>query len=107
MAINLTTGLTDVRAARECKLAVGTRFYYGGDQCNDSAVGTITKIERDTFGTHLRVTYDNGRKTTLEACSFSPVYLGHGGTRFVTLEAYNTFQRERYRQLNMTWEDEA
>ena len=77
------------------ELTPGTRIYYGGDMANMPETGTILEIRRTRWGNDYQIKYDTGRTTFLPICLFSPIYLGHGGTRFVTLEAYNQYRRNQ------------
>ncbi len=75
------------------ELPVGTRIYYGGDMANQSDFGVITKHRSDKFGQFVDTKLDDGRvQRSLPLCVFSPVYKGHGGTRFVTEQAYKEYQ---------------
>jgi hypothetical protein len=74
------------------ELYTGTRIYYGGDMANQSDFGTITAIEKDRWGTHCQIVLDDGRELNVSYHQFSPEYLGHGGTRFVTEAAYNKYR---------------
>jgi hypothetical protein len=77
------------------KLYTGTRIYYGGDMANQSDFGTITAIQKDRWGVHVSIILDDGRQTVISSCMFSPKYLGHGGTRFVTEQAYMDYREEQ------------
>ena len=82
------------------ELTKGTRIYYGGDMANDDGTGTIIEAYVDKWGSFVDITMDDGRKINgLSIVSFSPEYLGHGGTRFVTLEAYNAFRRTQFERM--------
>ena len=82
-------------------LKVGTRIYYGGDMANDEGFGTITNYMTSNFGTFLTVKMDDGREfKSLSTMSFSEEYLGHGGTRWVTEEAYKKFHQAAMERLN-------
>ncbi len=82
-------------------LKVGTRIYYGGDMANDEGFGTITSQQTDKFGEFLTVEMDDGRVfRSLTPALFSEEYLGHGGTRWVTEEAYREFNRVAIERLN-------
>ena len=73
-------------------LTKGTRIYYGGDMANKSGFGSITEVIKDRWGTQYQIVLDDGRKMHISASNFSPEYLGHGGTRFVTEAAYNDWR---------------
>jgi hypothetical protein len=76
-------------------LTKGTRIFYGGDMANDDGIGTITRAYIDKWGSYIDIKFDDGRLFPgVSVNSFSPEYLGHGGTRFVTLAAYNLFRRQ-------------
>lgn len=84
------------------KLEIGIRIYYGGDMANDEGVGTITEMKTDRWGSHVEITMDDGREIKVDEIAFSSEYLGHGGTRFVTVEAYNNFRRASYEKFTGT-----
>ena len=71
-----------------------TRIYYGGDMANNSGFGTITKIISDKWGQFVTIKMDDGQDIVcLPVSAFSPEYKGHGGTRFVTIDAYNKYRQ--------------
>lgn len=75
------------------ELPKGKRIYYGGDMANDSGFGTITETISDKWGQFVTIKMDDGRDIKhLPICGFSSEYKGHGGTRFVTIEAYNKYR---------------
>ena len=79
------------------KLEAGTRIFYNGDMANNEGVGTITKEYEDRWGSFYDITLDDGRKINgLSTTSFSKEFKGHGGTRFVTLDAYNAYRRKQF-----------
>ena len=84
------------------KLEIGMRIYYGGDMANDEGVGTITEISDDRWGSHVEITMDDGREILVDQIAFSSEYKGHGGTRFVTIEAFNDFGRASYEKFTGT-----
>lgn len=77
------------------KVIIGTRVFNHGDMANIEHFGTITAIESG----HYEITPDADSERTkpycIPFCLFSPVYKGHGGTRFVTEEAYEAFRAEQ------------
>ena len=77
------------------EITKGTRIYYGGDMANNPGFGTITERKQSAYGDYVEVNYDDGRTTCLPIVAFSPEYKGHGGTRFVTLAAYNEYRRKK------------
>ena len=78
------------------ELPKDTRIYYGGDMANQSGFGTIIKSYSDKWGSHLDILMDDGREiNNLPSCAFSSEFKGHGGTRFVTIAAYNDFRRNQ------------
>lgn len=88
------------------ELPIGTRIYYGGDMANKSGFGTITASASDKWGQFVDIKMDDGRdKKHLPVCLFSPVYKGHGGTRFVTVAAYNDFRRAQAAQYGWQYKD--
>ena len=76
-------------------LPKGTRIYYGGDMANDSGFGTIAETISDKWGQFVTIKMDDGRDIgqMLPICAFSDEYKGHGGTRFVTIDAYNKYRQ--------------
>ena len=83
-----------------------TRIYYTGDMANDEGTGTITRRYQDKWGDHLDIQMDDGREIkSLSVVSFSEEYLGHGGTRFVTLQAYNNFRRAQFKKMGIEYID--
>jgi len=82
------------------QLEKGTRIYYGGDMANDEGFGTITNQLTDQFGDFLTVKMDDGREfKSLSIALFTEEYLGHGGTRWVTEEAYRKFNQAAMERL--------
>ncbi|KKN25909.1 hypothetical protein LCGC14_0879910 [marine sediment metagenome] len=76
-------------------LKKGTRIFYGGDMANDEGFGTITSQQTDKFGDFLTIKMDDGREfKSLTPALFSEEYLGHGGTRWVTKEAWEIFRKK-------------
>ena len=89
-------------------LTENTRIYYSGDMANDSGFGTIIKAIRDKWGSFVNIKMDDGRDINhLPTCAFSPKYLGHGGTRFVTIDAFNAFRRGQCEHMGVKWQDVA
>jgi hypothetical protein len=81
-------------------LKTGQQIYYGGDQCNQSGFGKIVSVEDSPWGIHYNLKMDDGREIKkLPHCAFSAAYLGHGGTRFVTKEAYQTYRAASIAQM--------
>jgi hypothetical protein len=75
------------------ELSVGVEIYYGGDMANHSGFGKIVERTSSRFGDNLKIEMDDGRVINVPPVIFSEKYLGHGGTRFVTREAYDTYRR--------------
>jgi len=74
------------------ELKKGTRIYYNGDMANQEGLGVIISQKTDDWGTTVNIKMDDGRDINfLPVGMFSNEYLGHGGTRFVTEEAYKRF----------------
>ena len=83
-----------------------TRIYYGGDMANSDGFGTIAKAISDKWGKRVDIMMDDGRKINcLPVCAFSEEYKGHGGTRFVTLEAYNQFRKKQVESCGLVYVD--
>ena len=73
-------------------LKKGTRIYYNGDMANPEGLGIIKSQQTDDWGTTVHIKMDDGREFNhLPIMMFSDEYEGHGGTRFVTEEAFNKF----------------
>jgi hypothetical protein len=85
------------------KLEIGTRVYNHGDMANVPHFGTIVEVRTDPrWGTDLRIQPDDdagSKDYWVNPCVFSPVYLGHGGTRFVTEEAYQAWRAAQLANL--------
>ena len=74
-----------------------TRIYYTGDMANDEGFGIIVKSYQDKWGSFYNILMDDGREMNrLHTIAFSETYKGHGGTRFVTEDAYNAY----YKNIN-------
>jgi len=87
-------------------LKKGTRIYYNGDMANDEGLGTIVEQVTDKWGTHVNIKMDDGRDIKgLSIVMFSDEYLGHGGTRFVTEEAYKKYRQATIERLNKSLEE--
>ena len=86
------------------ELTEGTAIYYGGDMANNDGFGTIIKIHPATRygGEQIQIGMDDGRNFTVSPLAFSEVYLGHGGTRFVTKEAYDAWRNANIAQMQET-----
>ena len=75
------------------KLEKGVEIYYGGDMANREGFGVITKTGNIGYGDFVNITMEDGRvKEQIPICGFSEEYLGHGGTRFVTKEAWKKWR---------------
>lgn len=81
------------------QLEIGTKVYNGGDMANVEHFGVITAIKNGQY--QITPDADSDRKNPywVPFCAFSPIYKGHGGTRFVTKEAYDLFQTERLKEM--------
>ena len=82
------------------ELQVGTRIYNGGDMANVAHFGTITAIHKNArFGDQYQITPDPGSERNkpyaITPAAFSEKYEGHGGTRFVTEDAYKEWREKR------------
>lgn len=85
-------------------LAPGTRVYNGGDMANPDHFGTVIDTVTDEWGTYVWIKPDKGSahgedKYSVPICLFSDVYLGHGGTRFVTEAAYEHYRAKRMAEM--------
>jgi len=80
-------------------LAPGVKVFYGGDMANREDWGTVTAINSDRWGACVVVAWDSGRQSSLSVALFSPEYLGHGGTRFVTQAAYRLWREAQLSSL--------
>lgn len=89
-------------------LPVGTRIFNGGDMANLEHFGTIIKVETDRWGTHYYIKVDDeDREYNIPACAISPEYKGHGGTRIVTIDAYNKYRRAEFAKIGITEFEDA
>jgi len=79
----------------------GTRIYYHGDMANQGGFGTITEaIPANKYAPEqVKVKMDDGREFTIFSSMIEGEYKGHGGTRFVTEEAYKKWRQEKLEQL--------
>jgi len=77
------------------KLTKGIKIYYGGDMANQEGFGVITENSDIGYGEFVNIKMDDGRDfIQIPVTAFSEKYLGHGGTRFVTKEAYLKWKQE-------------
>ena len=83
-------------------LKKGTRIYYNGDMANEEGLGVITNQRTDDWGTIVDIKMDDGREFNVPIGIFSDEYLGHGGTRFVTEEAYRDFRQAEIDKIEAT-----
>ena len=82
-------------------LKKGTEIYYSGDMANKGGFGVVTKRYWDKYGNHVDIKMDDGREfKQIYVSAFSREYLGHGGTRFVTKEAYLKQREEQAKKLH-------
>jgi len=81
------------------QLKKGVRIFYNGDMANEEGLGIITKQTTDEWGTHVDIKMDDGREFNVSIVIFSDEYLGHGGTRFVTEEAYKKYRQRVIERL--------
>jgi len=73
------------------------RIYYGGDMANNSGVGTIVGLNQDKWGKSISILMDDERYfRNVSVVLFSKEYKGHGGTKFVTVKAYNEFRKAEF-----------
>ncbi len=79
----------------DTQLTKGTRIWYNGDKANEEGKGKIVKRTETEYGPLVYIVLDDGRKFDIFTAGFSPVYLGHGGTRFVTWDAYSTYRKQK------------
>jgi hypothetical protein len=88
------------QSAKECgpgEYPPGTEIYYTGDVANQPGFGVITTLNRDPqWGDTYDFTLEDGREIKgIATHSLGDKYEGHGGTRFVTREAYDAFRQEK------------
>jgi len=87
------------------KLTVGTEVYYTGDMANSDGFGIIAKIipgnkyDPDMTVVHL----EDGRDLTPYMMGIADTYEGHGGVRFVTKEAYDTWRQASIAEMQQQW----
>lgn len=78
------------------KITKGTKIYYGGDMANLEGFGTITDVIYTSHGTTYVIQMEDSRIIKVPNYCFSNEYKGHGGTRFVTKEAYENYRNAIY-----------
>mgnify|MGYP001616135971 CR=1 FL=1 len=92
-------------------MKVGTRMYNHGDRANQSHFGTLTAIKTGAWGTQYEITPDAdsglGKPYWIPSALVSLEFKGHGGTRIVTEEAYDTFRNARLAELHATMARQA
>ena len=76
----------------------GTTIYYTGDMANQEGFGVVAERKVTRWGVELFIEMEDGREMWVSEVVFSPEYKGHGGTRFVTEEAYNVWVDEKAQQ---------
>lgn len=83
-------------------LSQDIQIYYGGDMANDSGFGKIIKINSsEKWGINYDIRMDDDRIFYgLSPNVFSEKYLGHGGTKFVTKEAYLNWRKEQLNKIS-------
>jgi hypothetical protein len=86
------------------ELKIGTRIYYGGDMANQPAFGTVIGVTKTNWGTNIQIQCDDGREKNVFETMFKPVYFGHGGTRFVTAQAYYDWKNESLKMMGFEGE---
>lgn len=96
--------LYDLATKRDNKrrdlLEVGTRMFNHGDMANTEHFGTIAEVIETPDGDHhyrIQVDDDPAREYAIHADFVSKEYLGHGGSRIVTEEAYHEYWEKRGR----------
>ena len=87
-----TTQLPDFK-----NLQPGQKFYYTGDQANNSSFGEIIEQIPATKYTQFsyKVRYEDGRESTIMHQAFSPSI----GQRFKTIEQYNEEREKKMEQF--------
>lgn len=83
-------------------LEKGTKIYFNGDMANEEGFGIITNQRMDQFGTIVDIKMEDGREFSTPIGIFSDEYAGHGGTRFVTKEAYDKFRQAMISKVKAT-----
>lgn len=85
----------------DTKMKVGQEIYYTGDMANREGWGTITQVMPCKFDEFV-YTYEmtDGRVFNLTPKIIGQKYEGHGGTRFVTLEAYKAWKQEAWAKFS-------
>ncbi|RJX17664.1 MAG: hypothetical protein C4575_12525 [Desulforudis sp.] len=100
-----TTGNEVEGDVRKMRLHKGTRIYYTGDMANREGFGTIVAVLEPTKYSPQQVVIkmDDGREKKVPTAMFSKEYKGHGGTRFVTEDAYRRWQQGQVEKLKTPW----
>lgn len=90
-------------------LPIGTEVYNGGDMANAEHFGVITDHNQGRFGTSVEITpeADSCRSGPywVTIAVFSRVYLGHGGTRFVTKAEYERWRGQQLADLQARYRE--
>ena len=94
---------TDAPDSKVVHYEVGQRIYNGGDMANPSHFGTISEVRITHYGIDYKIVVDGDDEKPywIGHCNFSQEYKGHGGTRLVTLEAYQAWRTEQLDRLNI------
>jgi hypothetical protein len=90
--MEMTTKIPDYK-----NLQPGQRFYYTGDQANNSSFGEIVEQISATKYTQFsyKIKFEDGRESVIMHQSFSPSI----GQRFKTIEQYNEERANKMEQL--------
>jgi len=84
------------------KFNIGQKIYYRGDMANNPGWFEITEIiEDDYFRGYVLKEIDGEGRTFARVfdCMIHEIDKGHGGTRFVTEEAYRKHREEQLKKL--------
>jgi hypothetical protein len=80
----------------ENEMQIGTHIYYHGDMANQSGFFKVVEID----GSHAKMVEievegcNEIRNINIPVYGIDNEYKGHGGTRFVTRDAYNAYREE-------------
>lgn len=81
------------------KYSIGQKIYYRGDMANQPGWFEIASYDKK-WGTYDLKEIDGDRQIkSFYECGISDVDKGHGGTRFVTEQAYKTFREQQMKTL--------
>jgi hypothetical protein len=80
-------------------LKIGDTLFNHGDMANEQEFIKIIGINKDNPYCYFEVENQKGEKHFISKFIYSPIYLGHGGTRIVAKTEYENFMTQEYKKL--------